>query len=125
MHHMKYTITKLDGRYSYRDNFEFYLGFSGTMARQKGPIAFNDAMCWFTDRYGWSAEIKQWHHIARWTNTQNLGLNIVAGIFQEPSTHCNLSWSWSNQRSDLRIYIASEKELAFFQLAHPVDQKKH
>jgi hypothetical protein len=121
---MKYTVIRLDGRYSYRQNFGFYLGFSMTMARQHGPIDFNDAITWFTAHYGWSAEIRQWYNIERWTNPTKLGVPMAAGILASPSAHCNPYWSWSNGFKDLRIYTASEQELAFFQLAHPVDQKK-
>jgi hypothetical protein len=74
---MKYTVTRLDGRYSYRQNFEFYLGFASIMTRQQGPIAFNDAMTWFAEHYGWSAEIKQWHHINRWTGNQLAGIPLA------------------------------------------------
>ena len=35
---------------------------------------------------------------------------------------CNPLWSWSNGYEELRIYIKGDKELAFFQLSHPVDQ---
>ena len=121
---MKYTVVRLDGRYSYRKDFEFYLGFSMTMVRQQGPIYFNDAITWFTARYGWSAEIRQWHNIERWTSPQKLGLPIASGILAQPSVYCNPYWSWSNSHADLRIYLASEQELAFWQLAHPVDQKR-
>jgi hypothetical protein len=121
---MKYSVVNLDGRYAFRDKFKYYLGFSTVMTRQQGPIAFNDAMCWFTERYGWSAEIKQWHHINRWTGNQLSGIAVASGILAEPSSHCNPYWSWSNGYQDLRIYLASQQELAFFQLAHPVDQKK-
>jgi hypothetical protein len=126
---MKYTVVQLDGRYSYRQNFEFYLAFANTMTRQQGPLCFNDAITWFTERYGWSAEIRQWHHIERWTSVpgqpriKTLPLHIASGILAEPSAHCNPYWSWSNTHSDLRIYVAGEQELAFWQLAHPVDQK--
>jgi hypothetical protein len=124
---MKYTVTRLDGRYSYRENFEFYLGFANTMTRHSGPISFNDAMTWFTEHYGWSAEIRQWHNIERWTHPQKMGLpmglHIASGILADPSVHCNPHWSWSNSHSDFRVYLATEKELAFWQLAHPVDQK--
>lgn len=121
---MKYTVVNLDGRYAYRDRFKYYLGFSTTMTRQQGPIAFNDAVCWFTERYGWSAEIKQWHHISRWTGNQLAGIPVASGILAEPSAHCNPHWSWSNGYQDLRVYVASEQELAFWQLAYPVDQKR-
>lgn len=121
---MKYSIVKLDGRYSYRENFEFYLAFTNSMTRQHGPILFNNAMTWFTKHYGWSAEIRQWHNIERWTSPQKMGLPIASGILAEPSVHCNPHWSWSNSHSDLRVYVATEQELMFWQLAHPVDQKK-
>ena len=120
---MKYIVTRLDGRYSYRQNFEFYLGFSNTIVRDQGPLHFNDAMCWFTAHYGWSAEIKQWHNIDRWTGNHVMGILVASGILPEPSAHCNPHWSWSNLHTNLRIYVATEQELAFFQLAHPVDQK--
>jgi len=120
---MKYTVTRLDGRYSYRQNFEFYLGFTNSMTRQHGPLHFNNAMCWFAERYGWSAEIKQWHNIDRWTSTFKLGLPIASSILADPTPHCNPHWSWSNLHTDLRVYVATEQELAFFQLTHPVDQK--
>ena len=120
---MKYSVTRLDGRYSYRENFEFYLAFANTMTRQSGPLWFNDAVVWFTERYGWSAEIRQWHNIERWTNPQTMGLPIAPGILVKPSAYCNPHWSWSNNHSDLRVYVASEQELAFWQLTHPVDQK--
>jgi hypothetical protein len=44
-------------------------------------------------------------------------------VLARPSAHCNPHWSWSNSYQDLRIYVATEKELTFFQLAHPIDQK--
>lgn len=120
---MKYSIVTLDGRFAYRDRFQYYLGFTNSMTRQGGPLSFNDAMVWFTEHYEWSAEIRQWHNIERWTSTQKLGLPIAYGILAEPSAHCNPHWSWSNTHSDLRVYLASKQELAFFQLAHPVDRK--
>ena len=121
---MKYTVIRLDGRYSYRQNFEFYLAFANTMTRQSGPLLFNDAMVWFTEHYGWSAEIRQWHHIERWTSKQKLGLPIASGILAASSVHCNPHWSWSNNHSDLRVYLATQQELAFFQLAYPMAVKQ-
>ena len=124
---MQYQIQKLDGRHAYRDFFQYYIGFSASMARQHGPVQFNDCMSWFVDAYGWSAEVRLYHKIRQWEIT---GAQILAaprrasGILTEPSKHCNPCWSWSNAYADLRIYVATEQELAFFQLAHPVDQKR-
>ena len=125
---MKYTITRLDGRFSYRDWFQYYIGFAGRMSNHQGPKHFNDVLKWFFDTYGWSAEIRQYDQIHKWTSISGqLGiktqpLRIASGILDEPSAHCNPHWSWTNHYPDLRIYVASDQELAFFQLAHKVDQ---
>lgn len=124
---MKYTITRLDGRYSYREQFEYYIGFSGTMARGHGPLYYNHAIKWFINTYGWSAEVREYMKIQRWTATlqlsPKLALHMATDILEQQSEHCNPHWSWTNAYEDLRVYVASDRELAFFQLAHPVDQK--
>jgi hypothetical protein len=122
---MHYTTKKLDGRYVYRDYFAYCLAFSINMSGQHGPIAFNDALKWFTDNYGWSAEVRQWHKIKQWSlGHAKLGLPIAIGLANQTSEYCNPHWSWTNGQNDLRIYLASDLELAFFQLRHPVDQKR-
>jgi hypothetical protein len=35
---------------------------------------------------------------------------------------CNPYWSWTNGYDDLRLYVKSDQELSFFQLANPIDQ---
>lgn len=124
---MKYLVVKLDGRYSYRKWFEYYIGFTNHMANRQGPLHYNDAMNWFFETYGWSAEIRQYEKILQWTSSNFLNTLLnqkpqATGVLLERSQHCNPHWSWTNNYQDLRIYVASEKELAFFQLAHPVDQ---
>jgi hypothetical protein len=47
----------------------------------------------------------------------------ASGILDDLPAHCNPHWSWTYGYDELWIYVASQKELAFFQLAHPVDQK--
>ena len=118
---VKYRVTKLDGRFSYRSWFEYYIGFTGQMSNSQGPVHFNDALKWFFQTYGWSAEIQQYDRILRWNQNQYVA-NLVGGQSQG-TEHCNPHWSWTNHYTELRIYVASEKELAFFQLSHPLDQK--
>ncbi len=125
---MKYEIIRLDGRYTYRDLFEYCIKFSNRMAVDQGPLQFNDALKWFFDTYGWSAEIRDYSKMQKWTvqTTQwmgNLRKLQASGILEEPPDHCNAHWSWTNGYDDLRIYVKSGAELAFFQLRFPVDQK--
>jgi hypothetical protein len=54
-------------------------------------------------------------------------MRVTGGWAQRPPKTlpdvCNTHWSWTNGYNDLRIYVASDKELTFFQLAHPQDNK--
>lgn len=127
---MIYTINKMDGRFSYRRWFEYYVGFSG---RMHGPVQFNQAVKWVTETYGWSAEVKQYATIHKWSAlhrqlgtlsrqfSQTAHSDLHLGI--DIAEICNPEWSWSNGYNDLRIYLASEQQLAFFCLKFPIDQK--
>lgn len=126
---MKYRIVKLDNRFTYRKWFEYYIGFSNNMNMDQGPLHFNDAIKWFQNTWGWSAEIRQYDRMMKWADTGRLilgqpGANrLASGILTEPPDHCNSHWSWTNGYDDLRIYTQSSAEIAFFQLRFPVDQK--
>lgn len=122
---MKYQIHQLDGRHSYRELFQYYLRFSGSMNQNHGPLQFNQAMAWCIQTYGWSAEIREYNKISRWCVTGNMirqqpfSARLAQGILTELPMCCNPKWSWSNRMGDdLRIYLASDAELGFFQLAH-------
>ena len=124
---MKYEVIRLDGRFTYRDLFEYCIKFSNRMAGDHGPLQFNDALRWFFKTYGWSAEIRDYAKMQKWTvqATQWLGnrqIQQASGILQDLPDHCNPHWSWTNGYDDLRIYVATDKELAFFQLALPSNQ---
>ena len=122
---MKYEIVKLDGRFTYRELFAYCIKFSNRMAVDHGPLKFNDAMRWFTDTYGWSAEIRDYNKMHKWTQqtTQWMGsprLQAASGLLEEVPDHCNPHWSWTNGYDDLRIYVRSDAELNFFQLRFSV-----
>lgn len=125
---MKYKTYKLDGRYRYRSWFEYYIGFSGRMSDNQSPIEFNRALRWFISTYGWSAEVRQYEDMYSWSVVK-APMMAVKGGFARPKPgklpeDCNEHWSWSNVNQELRIYVASDKELAYFQLAHPCTNQK-
>jgi hypothetical protein len=126
---MKYNVCKLDGRFSYNQWFKYYIGFSSSMAFDQGPLHFTQVQKWCFQTWDWSAEVRQWNDIYRY-HTNRVPMMRVAGGFvrQVPKNlpeECNSYWSWSNGftgAGELRIYLKSEAELAFLQLAFPVDQ---
>lgn len=113
---MKYEIQRLDGRFTYRDMFEYCIKFGGRMSHGQGPLAFTQVQKWFFETYGWSAEIRQYNEIIKWVTTSNRWLKSSP---LELPTECNRHWSWTNGYDDLRIYVKSDKELNFFQLRWP------
>ena len=122
---MKYKIHRLDGRFSYRKWFAYYIGFTGTMANGQGPLHFNNTLKWFMETYGWSAEIREYAKMHAWTTlgtTWTMNRNKLTTVGEELPGHCNPHWSWTNGYDDLRIYVATDAELNFFTLKHAVDQ---
>ena len=129
---MKYTIQRLNKRYSHADLFQYYIGFNPRMGADRGPECFNEILYWFTRTYGWSAEIKQYINVKQYATSYNtithhmhqkFGNHPLLNQVQHPIPNfCNELWSWSNLYDDLRIYVATDRELTFFQLTFPVDQ---
>jgi hypothetical protein len=68
------------------------------------------------ETYGWSAEIRQYDDMRAWITTNN---RVLKGQAAEIPPECNPYWSWTNGYDDLRIYVASDRELNFFQLRWP------
>jgi hypothetical protein len=52
----------------------------------------------------------------------NYGRSTALGILEETPTHCNPHWSWTNGYDDLRIYVATDAEMAFFTLKYAQDK---
>jgi len=115
---MKYDIQRLDGRFTYRDLFQYTIKFTNRMSNNQGPQQFAEAQKWFFDTYGWSAEIRQYAEIRAWITTNN---RVLKGTAAEIPDECNPYWSWTNGYDDLRIYVASDRELNFFQLRWPYE----
>lgn len=124
---MKYTVQKLDGRFSYNDRFRWLLSWPATMYQDQSILRFNQALQWCIQTWGWSVEVRQYYEIAKWTERNSLLAQTVqwngnrADLELPPE--CNSSWSWGNEFDNLRIYLLDDQALSWFQLAHPVDQK--
>jgi len=106
---MNYKIVKLDGRWSYRNYFEYAIIFSNSMIRDQGPVHFATAQKYFFDAYGWSAEIRQWAEIKKYADNRSM-LGVVMPDCVNPN------WSWTNGYDDLRIYVQNETGLTLFTL---------
>ncbi len=125
---MIYRLHQLDGRHSHNKRYRYYLEFASSMADRSGPLHFNDAMAWCIRTWGWSAEASQTAKIISWTKPWKGFWNTVPTTIKDMQVlapdWCNPNWSWTNTTpNDLRIYLTGDAELAWFQLAHPVDQK--
>ena len=126
---MMYIIRQMDQRHTHHQYFKYYIGFPGGMAHNEGPLMFCRAQQWFTNAYGWSAEVRMYRKIHDWyTNyvaAKKWSIAAPAGQDSIP-VECNPLWSWTNGiDGEYRIYVATQQELTLFCLAHPVDQKNH
>ena len=70
--------------------------------------------------------IRDYNKMHKWTQqtTQWMGSRFQAsqGVLEQLPDHCNSYWSWTNGYDDLRIYVATDRELNFFQLRWPCEQ---
>ena len=107
---MKYQVTKLDLRYSHSGSFGYVLEFSKNTWAGTGVLDFDRARRWMNRTYGWSQDVETRSAIRR---LESVRLDVTV---QAEDT--NPHWAYSVAYKDYRIYLASEKELTFFQLAH-------
>jgi len=73
-------------------------------------LDFDRARRWMNQTWGWTQDVvTRQELINRRANTANT-------VVQDEDI--NQHWSYSVQYNDYRIYLASDKELSWFQLAH-------
>lgn len=119
---MKYSIRKLDNRFSYSEHFAYCIMFDRNMDVNQGPLNFELALDWFRKTYGSSATIVNWAQIHNYYDRR---IQFVANHDPMPAI-VNQMWSWSLDYNELRIYVKTDKELSFFKLAYPSsNSKKH
>jgi len=78
-----------------------------------GVLDFDRARRWFNRTYGWSQDVRTQGDIAGALNTTVPGHEVEAG-----SDDINFHWAYCTEYRNYRIYVASDKELMFFELAH-------
>lgn len=119
---MKYSIRKLDNRFSYSSHFAYCVMFKKDMDDEQGPLNFEKAIDWFRKAYGASANITNWVKIHSYYDRR---LQFVPNHDPMPEI-VNPNWSWSIDYNELRIYIKTDAELSFFKLTYPSTyNKKH
>ena len=93
------------------------------MGNDCGPLSFSEAKEWFTQKFGQSCEVREWHEMKQWEDrysqvvTASNPHGTIPKNLENIKKFVNPHWSWSNGTNDLRVYIAGEKELAFFYLS--------
>jgi hypothetical protein len=107
---MRYQVTKLDRRHSWCAQFAYMLEFSKNTWAGTGVLDFDRARRWMNRTYGWSQDVE--------TRTALLTRRMDPLNNSVQDEDINLHWAYSVAYKDYRIYLASEKELTFFQLAH-------
>ncbi len=107
---MKYQVTRLDGRFSHSGVFNYMLEFSKNTWAGTGVLDFDRARRWMNRTYGWSQDVETRSAIRRLESE----CDYVAVEAEDMNQH----WAYSVAYKDYRIYLKSEKELTFFQLAH-------
>ena len=107
---MKYQVTNLDRRHSHHASFNYMLRFGKPSWEGTGVLDFDRARRWMNRTYGWSQDVETLAAIKR-CQVRNPDVVVQA---EDTNPH----WAYSVAYKDYRIYLASEKELTFFQLAH-------
>ena len=105
---MNYEIVKLDGRHSWHKIYRYSIEFPKG-AFSSGVLEFDRARRWFNRTYGWSQDVRTQNEIAGRINMR---------MPESQQEDLNLLWAYSTEYRNYRIYVASDKELMFFELAH-------
>ena len=71
-------------------------------------LDFDRARRWMNRTYGWSQDVE--------TCIAIMSSNVV--LQEDADINLHWAWAYSTVYKDYRIYLAGDKELAFFQLAH-------
>lgn len=104
---MNFHIIKLDKRHTGHSNFKYAIGSGkGRFLKQHNFCEIRE-WCWTT--YGPSKEIDEWLEDLKyhqpWQQT-----------YYGPITHHNEFWAWQKESYQRRIFLRTDKELAYFKL---------
>ena len=110
---MKYEIIKLDRRHSHHKIYKYSIEFSKASWVGTGALDFDRARRWFNTNFGWSQEVEVQQNMVVQQN--------MAGPDHVQDNDINFHWAFTTQYKNYRIYVSSDKELAWFQLSHICD----
>ena len=106
---MNYTVTRLDRRYAYWEEFNYMIEFNKNRdwGQGTGVLDFDCARQWFNETYGWSQEVDTRREMIASKVRMNIDLNDFSAI--------NTAWAFSIRYQEYRIY-ASDPALTMFEL---------
>ncbi len=86
------------------------LEFSKSTWKGTGVLDFDRARRWMNTTWGWSQDVETR------SNLLQRRMDPINTVVQDEDI--NQHWAYSVQYNDYRIYLKSDKELSWFQLAH-------
>lgn len=106
---MKYTVTRLDRRYAYWEEFNYMIEFhkNREWGMGTGVLDFDRARKWFNETYGWSQEVD--------TRREMVASKVRMNIDIHDFSYLNTDWAWSCRYQEYRIYV-SDPALTMFEL---------
>lgn len=109
----QFSVKKLDGRFSYFNDFDYMITYSRNMRVGEAPLLFSEHLEWFSNTYGWSMNIELWSDAKHWYDMKN-----SVNTQQHHPDHVNPHWSFCTRFKELRIYVKDDQVLEFFRLKH-------
>jgi len=107
---MNYTVTRLDRRYAYWEEFNYMIEFNKNRdwGQGTGVLDFDRARKWFNETWGWSQEVDTRREIVT-----SKGKTFEQ--FKHDFRYINNDWAWSCRYQEYRIYV-SHPALTMFEL---------
>ena len=107
---MNYTVTRLDRRYAYWEEFNYMIEFNKNRdwGQGTGVLDFDRARKWFNETWGWSQEVDTRREIVA-----SKGKTFEQ--FKHDFRYINNDWAWSCRYQEYRIYV-SHPALTMFEL---------
>jgi hypothetical protein len=106
---MNYTVTRLDRRYAYWEEFNYMIEFNKNRDWRMGTgvLDFDRARKWFNETYGWSQEVD--------TRREMIKSKVRMNIDLDDFSYINTAWAFSIRYQEYRIYV-SDQALIMFRL---------
>jgi len=106
---MNYTVTRLDRRYAYWEEFNYMIEFNKNRDWRMGTgvLDFDRARKWFNETYGWSQEVD--------TRREMIKSKVRMNIDLDDFSYINTAWAFSIRYQEYRIYV-SDQALTMFRL---------